>query len=96
MSKHTPKPWKAAKSDSGNNLVVDRNGRIIAEMRIKTTKINYSEHSANTDLVAAAPDLLEACQAVQHWGLKGKMPDGRWAFDLLAPAIAKATVSPMA
>ena len=43
----------------------------------------------------AATDLLEACQAVQHWGLKGQMPDGRWAFDLLAPAIAKATVSPM-
>jgi hypothetical protein len=60
MSKHTSGPWKAAKSESGNNLVVDSAGRIIAEMRSRRTRINYREHMGNTDLVAAAPELLEA------------------------------------
>ena len=40
--------------------------------------------------ILAVNDLLHACRMLKRYGVKGKMPDGRWAYELLAPAIAKA------
>ena len=39
----------------------------------------------------AHEELLEVCKAIQQWGLKGQMPDGRWPFDLLRQIAGRIT-----
>jgi hypothetical protein len=51
MIDHTPGPWMAH----------SRNGRIIMA---GDTKVATAERTVNASLIAAAPDLLEACKAV--------------------------------
>ena len=78
MSEHTPGPWTATWAG------MEQPGVFIVKPYGKTAV----EESANARLIAAAPDLLEACKAVV-------MEDGKkpWA-DVVAgirAAIAKAT-----
>lgn len=95
MSSHTPGPWEIASHPADSRpeeivkrFPVDGNTGLICEL----THSLYREHQlANAKLIAAAPELLEACKAMKHYGIKGKMPDGRWAMDLVEAAIAKAT-----
>lgn len=105
MSKHTPGPWSAAAgygnhgravhSESGMNIAVvfhvdcDIRG---LDGRITGQEID-PERFANACLIAAAPELLDACNvAMGH--LTGGM-DGDWRdcdpIELLRIAIAKAT-----
>ena len=95
MSEHTRGPWTGqpgftvpARNGAWYQTIVGFPPDTCVARAIGSTR---EECDANARLITAALDLLEACQAVQQWGLKGQMPDGRWAFDLLAPAIAKAT-----
>jgi len=59
-AKHTPGPWKSERGsgDYGRNITCDNGRRIIAETIC-------SDHEANAHLIAAAPDLLEALQAIK-------------------------------
>jgi hypothetical protein len=61
MSKHTKGPWKTHLVD--DTLVVDGNGLIIAHMGGLYLG-DASPMEANAKLIAAAPDLLEALEAL--------------------------------
>ena len=58
MSKHTPGPWEIAKGKTYCAIRTD--DRVIADMRL--VGLHYND--ANARLIAAAPDLLEAMQAL--------------------------------
>jgi len=77
-TKYTPGPWKVDSS----RLSVSALGLVIAE-------VTQANAVANARLIAAAPDLLEACKAVMR-----AMADGAWTDTLtgqkVAAAIAKA------
>lgn len=101
-SKHTPGPWRIV---NGN---VVRNDAEADFVRATTTslvlnppkrrRISAGERKANAALIAAAPDLLAACEAVQS-SLTMMLPytAGMWqknvqaSIDTLRAAIAKAT-----
>lgn len=64
MSKHTPGPWFAGYRRAGSILSVkDSDGSVIAEICQWKTSTDWSvkdEPPMNANLIAAAPDLLEA------------------------------------
>ena len=62
MGNWTPGPWRT--SESGLRMIVrSEDGRIIAVRH----RIGAIEHEANARLIAAAPELLEACQTFAEW-----------------------------
>ena len=65
MSKHTPGPWEAA--ERGDYFDLDGNSRVILgdDRRIAIVQHSGREaDAANTRLIAAAPDLLDALEAI--------------------------------
>ena len=87
-AQHTPGPWivhdcSPPDSDSERVIVVrwQSNGLTLAHL------VNYSvpERRANARLIAAAPELLDACQKALY-ALKGREHD-----QFLRDAIARAT-----
>lgn len=73
-AEHTPGKWKVEGSDNpdGSNLIVlDEDGRVIADMCDSCGVEDCEEAEANARLIAAAPDLLEALRdlhdACAHW-----------------------------
>ena len=57
MAKHTPGPWYSRNGSSPHFQ-----GQIASESTGATVAISYSdEDGANARLIAAAPDLLDAC-----------------------------------
>lgn len=97
--KHTPGPWVAPK-EQGNLILPKRNwedqqiGAIANGMQILVYPCDTMETEANARLIAAAPDLLEACKWAHQFLVSRKdiPPVGEAAqiFDLIAAAIAKA------
>ena len=92
MSKHTPGPWYV---EMGNDcrLVVDAQECVVAI--VKSPDVDPDEwETANAKLIAAAPDLLEACkQAARYIHVCGPKPlhvTDTLVHDALAAAIAKA------
>ena len=64
MSNHTPGPWKANFAISGEVYIFggDRNfARVFDEWR------DEANQEANARLIAAAPDLLEALEAIMRY-----------------------------
>lgn len=85
---HTPGPWKL-----NGSIVTTENGTPIASAQY------YGIHGSkecddNALLIAAAPELLEACQSLVNWCDKNK-PAGEALFFVTQAraAIAKATGS---
>ncbi len=86
MSEHTPGPWEVATKPNGNGT----------RTTVETEWGNFVALTGETDarLIAAAPDLLEACKAiVETYARHNVPPDAYIARDLpaLRAAIAKAT-----
>ena len=86
---HTPGPWKVVGNSvyqyyvAGGHEVVD--GKSIKGRECCIGRQAASEEiEANTRLIASAPELLEACEAV----LQTSLP--KWARKRLKDAIAKA------
>lgn len=65
MNAHTPGPWKAQLARSGSNRlqVSGADGRQVALI----WRHSPAETEANKLLIAAAPDLLEACRKALEW-----------------------------
>ncbi len=92
MSKHTPGPWKWLdvqnyKGYAKAEELFGTNGTNILEVQ------EYCFYARREDmvLIAAAPELLEACEAafkVLDWGADPQI--AYLAYDLLGAAIAKA------
>lgn len=58
-AKHTPGPWEAYYQSWCHTQQVKRMGNYAAHVDI--TSKNHEEDLANATLIAAAPDLLDAC-----------------------------------
>lgn len=65
MSKHTPGPWQinAISNEREKISIIDADMCFVAEVW-KTYVNGESRQQANASLIAAAPELLEACQAL--------------------------------
>ncbi len=70
MSAHTPGPWSAFTAQvsqfsktSRGTVAVEQTRAVVAELPARAT----AETEANARLIAAAPDLLAACQRIADW-----------------------------
>ena len=95
MSAHTPGPWHVSRDQA---VVFGPGGQLMADCEIFGPAM-YEERYANACLIAAAPDLLAACQLLEG-RLESLMKYGDYGFDDPArdaaiiqarAAIAKAT-----
>lgn len=96
-AKHTPGPWKLSDEGQYNLVWSDELKDYVASVHVYDSKGHlYANADANAALISAAPDLLEALQAiVDEAGPSFGHTDGpgtinRMAFAARA-AIAKAT-----
>lgn len=92
---HTPGPWSVEVGESsapGITSDIVRLDVVKGDRRIAGVTIRHGQDAeANARLIAAAPDLLDACTAAV-----GRTNGQEWTFDLnvyemLCAAIAKAT-----
>lgn len=88
--KHTPGPWHVGINPGP--MVYDEHGEQIADCRA----VGYDNggNMANAALIAAAPDLLEACKTAENWlGEYETGPDSglHGLLEQLRAAIAKAS-----
>lgn len=65
MSKHTSGPWKVSNSDNELSVVTGDDKYLISKI-VGDDRIPGCEDQANARLIAAAPDLLEACKIWVH------------------------------
>lgn len=98
LATHTPGPWaikgpSTASVDNGptrhpgGDYGIIAAGQVIAEAFHQTDISVYQHALANARLIAAAPELLEACQLA----LLNIEPEMLWAIEKLNVAIAKST-----
>ena len=100
MSKYTKGPWTIL-NGNGDRICAEKNGMLFVQ--VATVDIDslfpmrrppIEQRKANARLIAAAPDLLEACEAVQRDCDLGesKYSQLEWAaIQKCVAAIAKAT-----
>ena len=69
MSKHTPGPWviRTAATYRSQVEAIDPKGRADVVARITAPRKGAEASDANAHLIAAAPDMLEALEAVEAW-----------------------------
>ena len=84
MSKHTPGPWNTSAYYGGWDCIRDGSGQIIAKLG--------ANFPANADLIAAAPDLLDALHGLLSITVDGSLtaPEQRDEVRAARDAIAKA------
>lgn len=65
MSRHTPGPWVRGQGRNAPQII-EGDGRVAPKIiaEIYYYRMTNTERDANARLVAAAPDLLAACEAV--------------------------------
>ena len=86
-TQHTPGPWEA----DSDAYVVNEYNRVIADVFINDDD-NREERAANARLIAAAPELLAALQAVAEYWDGGPYYNKPGEVEaLFRAAIAKAT-----
>ena len=96
-SKHTPGPWDVDFSGPARLAITGPSEETIARCDMQCENGDVDE--ANARLIAAAPDLLEACKAVEVWVILATARDAHpEAVDnaladlkMLRAALAKAT-----
>jgi len=97
-TQHTPGPWNVG-DDSPNEYegpTIENIDTVVAVIPIDDINDSSPEERANARLIAAAPDLLDACQhlleMVAECQLNGVLPDAKkWPAAQAAAAITKAT-----
>lgn len=96
-NKQTPGPWYKSTSENGLAVICHRNSdgdeRVIARM---SSRQEIGDEVPDADLIAAAPELLEALQLLKdvgcfEHGMLGNHRDILNAVDKSLAAIAKAT-----
>jgi len=109
-AKHTPGPWIVCTMDDSDNALSieqdrlargDEEPSIVAEVDLCGDGIDRTTGEANARLIAAAPDLLAACEeslrvltlesVTDRLYTQPGMEQGYEAIDILRAAIAKAT-----
>lgn len=90
-AQHTPGPWKAIRGQTIFSITAEHESMTVATLGFDpTAQEDIRQVQSNANLLAAAPELLEACKAALRYGLEEPMPNGRFACDMMAIAIAKA------
>lgn len=91
-AKHTPGPWRAHCGQNSIDIQPD-----IAKVYIQAGRYDGSQskqRTANANLIAAAPELLEACKSaewlIQQLVTMNRIPANNEALRLARAAIAKA------
>ena len=86
--KYTKGPWTASiHEDTGEEVVRDRQGIILANCGVDQYEFRkVAEMEANAQLIAAAPELLSACKAIENAMLQTQ----GFTPNFLEQAIAKA------
>ena len=70
-TKRTPGPWHTG--GHGNTIIYAADGWAVADVKVYHNRHNgYEETQANARLIAAAPELLEACVAMIEWDEREK------------------------
>lgn len=90
---HTPGPWKYDGAGFGNIRPVKETGRNIVYFGRAEGSEEFKERDANARLIAAAPDLLEACKLALERLRPGNIRkdfSGHVAYAALGAAIHKA------
>lgn len=91
-TQHTPGPWEIEgqfDDELGVEIVNRGEERYICEVAPFTEEWT-DEEIANAHLIAAAPDLLEACKAAKKYLEPDLVEPGRTVFWALVAAITKA------
>lgn len=83
MDKHTPGPWGVMCDENWRHVLVkNHESRFVAEVN------NWgAEAMPNAKLIAAAPDLLAACEKALDWAKANKQRAGTLDVDALDAAI---------
>lgn len=63
---HTPGPWQADECEDANGFTTIREGDGTPNGALHTDPIATVYRDANARLIAAAPDLLEACKSLLY------------------------------
>ncbi len=87
MNTHTPGPWIA--TGFKNTIVNDSNGNTLALHPSHDGSVGNA--IANARLIAAAPDLLAACELLLGRLDEDEDQNAKWIGDTARAAIAKAT-----
>jgi hypothetical protein len=99
VSKHTPGPWviRTAATYRSQIEAINGKGRADVVARITTPKGGAEASDANARLIAAAPDMLEALEAIAPMLPHGAVDnDPQWAgaINAVRNAIKKARGTP--
>jgi hypothetical protein len=97
--KHTPGPWRMipSKSNPAFNVIGTHLGckykiaRCPYTILTDGTPYDEKEAEANAQLIAAAPELFEALEALVEYTVYHKIPFGSGIWAKIKDAIAKAT-----
>ncbi len=91
MSEHTPGPWHYSFEGSTAAYIVERDGTTVARITVVENSTAHSSLAANARLIASAPDLLDALNAMlTHMGLDEDAYN-KPTFDRARAAIKRAT-----
>lgn len=96
MSKHTPKPWKWECKWEANKYDPNYNGSMgglepgVLWYGLDGEEGIYCRNEADSCLIAAAPELLEACKLALDYLQKSDAYSDGQAYPALLKAIAKA------
>ena len=82
---HTPGPWRAGASTFYPGLDGPMTMRVYTDHPPTEFEVTGDNITANARLIASAPDLLEALQAMRDHGCED------WVIDKACAAIARAT-----
>ena len=84
MGKQTPGPWKVVGTEIWGANVKIASGRGAYDEK------DRQKNKANARLIAASPDLLEACKDIVEIWQSSDVCDWETSFDMIKEAIAKA------
>lgn len=89
MSQHTPGPWRVM-GGSGTDVAAGPQGYLAYVSTGGGRGRSLDEARANARLIAAAPDLLDACEKARDFGSQGDTHEGLSVSEFIRAAIAKA------
>lgn len=87
MNKYTPGRWAVLKTNKSSplptlhSIVTEDTGDVIVDNSLSEVSSKYDEGNAN--LIAAAPELLEACEAMLHLADQFRYHEGNPAFAII-------------
>jgi hypothetical protein len=94
VNKHTPAPWSIERVNGSSRVFIERDGGDFLNKLIAAVMSDNRDepHMANARLIAAAPDLLAALEAIVSADARGELCHDEIA--LAVEAITKATGQP--